>query len=61
LKGTTAEGDNTVHVLWFDGQQWIEQKTTPTLDGRIQTQTNHFSDYGTEQIQPSKGIIVTGG
>lgn len=60
-KGTTSDQDPNIHVLWFDGTAWIQLPTTFTADGRIQTQTNHFSDYGTEEVTPSKGITLAGG
>lgn len=58
--GTTSEGELAVHVLWFNGSQWVPFQTSLTGDGRIQAQTNHFSDYGTEQTTPQKGVIVSG-
>ncbi|HEX6560056.1 MAG TPA: hypothetical protein VF021_11355 [Longimicrobiales bacterium] len=60
-RGTTSEGDTATHVMWFDGAAWVELPTTFTQDGRIQTQTTHFSDYGTEETDPSKGIEPVGG
>ena len=58
--GTTSEGNPYAHVMWFNGTQWVELETTLTPDGRIQTQTNHFSDYGTEDLTPSKGLTPVG-
>lgn len=57
--GTTADG-GTAHVMWFDGSEWVQLKTTTTNDGRLETQTGHFSDYGTEETNPSKGISPVG-
>lgn len=57
-RGTTAEG-STTKVLWWDGVQWVPFTTTQTLDGRIETQTLHFSTYGTEE--PQRGITPVGG
>lgn len=54
-KGTTTEGAPS-HVIWYDGRNWIELPSVITADGRIQTRTNHFSEYGTEELTPSKGI-----
>ncbi|HUP89393.1 MAG TPA: hypothetical protein VM100_08585 [Longimicrobiales bacterium] len=54
-KGTTTEGEPS-HVVWYDGQKWVELPSLITADGRIQTQTNHFSEYGTEELAPAKGI-----
>jgi hypothetical protein len=58
LRGTTAE-NTEAHVLWWNGTDWEAFPTTPTADGRIETQTSHFSEFGTED--PSKGIILIGG
>ena len=58
--GTTAD-DGAAHVMWFDGSEWIQLKTTTTNDGRLETQTGHFSDYGTEETNPSRGISPVGG
>jgi hypothetical protein len=60
-KGTTADGDETVHVMWYNGRDWIQLPSTLTIDGRIETLTDHFSEYGTEEAQPSKGITLGGG
>lgn len=60
--GTTSEGSTNAHVMWFDGTMWVELPSTFSADGRIQTQTMHFSDYGTEETtDPSKGIEPVGG
>jgi hypothetical protein len=59
--GTTADSDTAAHVMWFNGADWVELQTTRTLDGRLETLTNHFSDYGTQETAPSKGIIIVGG
>lgn len=57
--GTTAQDSGTPHVVWWSGSAW-EQFTTRVLeDGRIETQTSHFSLYGTEE--PSRGITPLGG
>lgn len=58
LRGTTAE-DTNAHVLWWNGTDWIPYPTTVTADGRIETRTWHFSEFGTED--PSRGIILIGG
>jgi hypothetical protein len=58
LQGTTAE-HTAAHVLWWSGTSWVQFPTTTTSDGRIETQTWHFSEFGTEG--PSKGIILIGG
>ena len=58
--GTSAENNPDAHVMWFNGTIWTQLPTTFTTDGRIQTQTNHFSDYGTEDYTPSKGLTPVG-
>lgn len=58
LRGTTAE-NTPAHILWWNGYEWEPFPTTSTDDGRIETQTPHFSEFGTED--PSKGIILVGG
>ncbi|MGQ0562147.1 MAG: hypothetical protein ACT443_09770 [Gemmatimonadota bacterium] len=58
LKGTTAEGAQNPHVIWNHGGEWVQFETTVTADGRIQTQTNHFSEYGTEEN--GRGITLAG-
>jgi hypothetical protein len=60
-RGTTSDGSDNVHVLWYDGTQWVPFATTLTADGRIQTQTNHFSDYGTEETTVERGLTQAGG
>jgi hypothetical protein len=57
LKGTTAEADNTARVMWWNESAWVPFKTRLTADGRVETQTSHFSEYGLEQ-PVSKGIIL---
>jgi hypothetical protein len=57
--GTTSEGDATIHVLWNSGTDWVALPSWLTRDGRIQTQTNHFSEYGTEET--NRGITAAGG
>jgi hypothetical protein len=62
LKGTTAENAGDAHILWWNGYDWEPFATTATSDGRIETQTWHFSEFGTEDPNdPSKGIILVGG
>lgn len=58
--GTTAEGDTTMHVLWYNGVEWTPLPSSVTTDGRIQADTDHFSEYGTEE-NPSRGITLAGG
>lgn len=61
LKGTTAEEDGDTHILWWNGSNWDAFPSVKTSDGRLETQTWHFSEYGTEDTDPSKGIILVGG
>ena len=57
LNGTTAEGDTSARVLWWNGLDWVPFPTQPTADGRIETKTSHFSEYGTEG-PVARGIIL---
>lgn len=57
LKGTTAEDNTSARVLWWNGLEWIPFATTLTADGRIETKTSHFSEYGTEG-STQRGIIL---
>jgi hypothetical protein len=59
LRGTTSEGAEP-RVLWWNGTDWEAFPTVPTADGRIETTTTHFSEYGTEDTG-YKGIILVGG
>jgi len=59
LQGTSAEGADS-HVLWWNGYGWEPYATRLTDDGRIETQTSHFSEFGTED-PAAKGIILVGG
>lgn len=59
-KTTTSESDTSTRVLWWNGSQWIPFESAPTEDGRIETKTDHFSEYGTEDTT-NKGIVMTGG
>jgi hypothetical protein len=60
LKGTTSEDYTGARVLWWDGSDWIPFETVLTADGRIETKTSHFSEYGTEDAG-YKGLILVGG
>jgi hypothetical protein len=59
LEGTTAD-ETSARVLWWNGYDWEPFPTTLTGDGRIETKTSHFSEYGTE-APLQKGIILVGG
>ena len=58
--GTTSDVEPTAHVLWFNGATWVQLPTSFTGDGRLQTQTTHFSDYGTEETE-QRGVTPVGG
>lgn len=47
-------------VTWWsqNGKTWVDQPTTTTTDGRIETQVDHFSFYGTRALT---GITIAGG
>lgn len=57
-RGTTAENE-TPGILWWDGSTWVRYPTTLRWDGRIETTTTHFSEFGTED--PERGITPVGG
>ena len=57
FKGTTAEADGAPRILWWNETEWVPFETRLTEDGRVETQTSHFSEYGLEQLV-SKGIIL---
>lgn len=56
--GTTSEGNSTTHVMWFNGASWVELPTTFTTDGRIQTQTSHFSVDALFDQGVAEGVAV---
>ena len=59
-RGTSSEDAAAApHVLWNNGLDWVPLPSWLTNDGRIQTQTIHFSEYGTED--PGRGITTAGG
>ena len=60
VKGTTSEGAGHARVLWNNGTLWIPLQSSMTFDGRVQAATNHFSEYGTEQVGVGKGITPVG-
>ena len=60
-RGTTSEGSPApAHVMWNNDGTWVPFETSVTADGRIQTKTNHFSEYGTEETEPARGITLAG-
>jgi hypothetical protein len=57
MQGTTAESDSTARILWWNVTEWVPFETTLTGDGRVETQTSHFSEYGLGSWV-AKGIIL---
>jgi hypothetical protein len=58
-KGTTAETISGTRILWWNGSYWVPFETILREDGRLETKTDHFSEYGTEFF--FKGIVLVGG
>jgi hypothetical protein len=56
-KGTTAEDSPNARVLWWSESGWVPLTTQITGDGRLEAQTTHFSEYGTEDSN-NKGVIL---
>ena len=56
--GTSADGTNA-SIMWWNGSAWVKFASVVLPDGRIETTTTHFSEYGTEE--PSRGITPLGG
>ena len=54
---TESAGAADAHVLWRNKGMWEELPTTITTDGRLETQTDHFSVYATQR----RGITMVGG
>jgi hypothetical protein len=57
-RGTSAES-STSSILWWNGAVWVRYPTIVLPDGRLETTTTHFSEYGTEE--PQRGITPVGG
>ena len=57
LKGTTSEGSHQARVMWWNESEWVPFETRITDDGRVETQTWHFSEYGVEDTL-YKGVIL---
>lgn len=57
-RGTTAETDVGSRILWWTGSSWMPYPTRLLEDGRLETTTTHFSEWGTEE---SRGITTAGG
>jgi hypothetical protein len=51
----TDAANARVHVIWWDKKTWVPMPSTFTNDGRVSTQTIHFSMYAT------CGLTVAGG
>jgi hypothetical protein len=58
LDATASAHDVDAHVMWWDGHQWIPFPSSVTADGRLETNTSHFSIYGTEC---RRGFTLVGG
>jgi hypothetical protein len=59
-RSTTADG-TTPSVIWWNGASWIRYETTLLPDGRVETQTDHFSFFATELLGRIIGITPVGG
>jgi len=57
--GTTADSETGSRILWWTGAGWQPYPTRLLEDGRLETTTTHFSEWGVEQ--PSRGITTAGG
>jgi hypothetical protein len=56
LAGTTIAGSEGASVVYWNGTVWEEMGGTPTADGaRLLTTTNHFSTYGTAEMETENG------
>ena len=56
---TSASG-KLPSIVWWNGKTWVRYKTSLLPDGRIETTTDHFSEFGTEE-NPERGITPVGG
>lgn len=56
--GTTAQTDEGTRILWWDGDAWVGYPTRLLDDGRLETMTTHFSEWG---VEASRGITTAGG
>ena len=57
LQATESAGWADAHVIWWNQGTWEALPTTQTNDGRLETQTDHFSKYATQR----RGITMVGG
>lgn len=57
LHSTESAGSGDAHVMWWDGSTWVPLPSSLTPDGRLETQTLHFSLYGTQR----RGFTMVGG
>ncbi|HEX7243216.1 MAG TPA: hypothetical protein VF263_23225 [Longimicrobiaceae bacterium] len=56
--GTSAETGSATIVWWNEG--WTDMGASLTADGsRLETQTTHFSTYGTTTTLSTRGNVVT--
>ena len=58
--GTSAEG-KVPSIVWWNGRQWVRYPARLLPDGRIETTTDHFSEWGTEEYFAAPGITPVGG
>ncbi len=63
LAGTSVEQSSTAAIFWWDGNSWSDMGGTVTADGgRVATQTDHFSTYGTsDDGLMGGGVTASGG
>lgn len=62
LSGTSIETSETATVVWWDGQRWVDYGAERSSDGqRLRTTTDHFSEFGTTDDSPSRGMSTSGG
>lgn len=60
-RGTSIEGSTTPIVVWWN-DHWVDMGGTVTADGeRLSTTTDHFSTYGTTEVDRGGAIAVSGG
>lgn len=61
LRGTTIEGSPSPSVVWWDGQ-WVDVGGQVTGGGsRLETWTDHFSEYGTTDSRAGHTVSTSGG
>jgi hypothetical protein len=59
--GTSITESPWVTIVWWSGSEWVDMGAALTADGlRLETSTDHFSDYGTTD-ERGGGTLVSGG